>query len=63
VRTGLAVVALLLARDFASPILELLQAHTGIGVVLFAATSALAVLLSMLSNLPLVPLAVLAWGP
>jgi uncharacterized membrane protein YdjX (TVP38/TMEM64 family) len=55
--------ALLLAREYASPLRELLAAHAPAGVVVFVATSALAVLVPMLTNLPLVPLAVLAWGP
>jgi uncharacterized membrane protein YdjX (TVP38/TMEM64 family) len=68
VRAGLAVVllfgaALWLAREFAAPIRGLLTANTGVGVAVFVGTSAVAVLMPMLTNLPLVPLAVLAWGP
>jgi len=63
VATALFAVALLLARQFAAPIRELLQAYTALGIAVFVVTSAVAVLLPMLTNLPLVPLAVLAWGP
>jgi uncharacterized membrane protein YdjX (TVP38/TMEM64 family) len=68
VRAGVGVVALfavalLLVRRFAAPLGDLLTAHAQLGVAVFVATSALAVLLPMLTNLPLVPLAVLAWGP
>lgn len=68
VRTGLAVtalfaVAVLLARSYALPAQELLASHPVLGPVVFVATSALAVLLPLLTNLPLVPFAVLAWGP
>jgi uncharacterized membrane protein YdjX (TVP38/TMEM64 family) len=68
VRAGLWVItlfaaALLLARHYAEPIQRVLVDHTRLGLVLFVATSALAVLMPLLTNLPLVPLAVLAWGP
>jgi uncharacterized membrane protein YdjX (TVP38/TMEM64 family) len=68
VRAGLWVIALfaaalLLAREYAAPIQGVLAGHTGLGIAVFVATSALAVLMPMLTNLPLVPLAVLAWGP
>lgn len=68
VRAGLAVVLLFgagiwLARDFATPIREALVLHAGLGMAVFFASSVVAVLLPMLSNLPLMPLAVLAWGP
>jgi uncharacterized membrane protein YdjX (TVP38/TMEM64 family) len=67
-RAALAVVllfgaALILAREFAAPIRALLAANTAVGVIVFVATSVVAVLMPMLTNLPLVPLAVLAWGP
>ncbi|MFN0187008.1 MAG: VTT domain-containing protein [Aquabacterium sp.] len=61
--TALFAAGLLAAREFAGPARELLQAHAVLGVVAFVATSAFAVLMPMVSNLPLVPLAVLAWGP
>jgi uncharacterized membrane protein YdjX (TVP38/TMEM64 family) len=68
VRAGLGVVALFaaglwLARLYAGPISEALAAHSMLGIALFFLSSAVAVLLPMLTNLPLVPLAVLAWGP
>lgn len=68
VRAGLWVIALfgaalLLAREFAAPIQGLLLANMRLGIAAFVATSALAVLLPLLTNLPLVPFAVLAWGP
>ncbi len=67
-RTGLWVVALFgaglwLARHYATPIHEVLDAHARLGVVVFVASAAVAVLLPMLTNLPLLPFAVLAWGP
>jgi uncharacterized membrane protein YdjX (TVP38/TMEM64 family) len=68
VRATLAVVmlfaaALWLTHRHAEVIERLLGAHTTAGVLVFVATSAVAVLLPVLTNLPLVPLAVLAWGP
>jgi uncharacterized membrane protein YdjX (TVP38/TMEM64 family) len=68
VRAALGVVALFgigmaLARHFAVPIQDALAAHTALAIVVFVATSVVAVLLPMLTNLPLLPLAVLAWGP
>jgi uncharacterized membrane protein YdjX (TVP38/TMEM64 family) len=60
---ALFVAGLLLAREFAAPIRQVLDANAALGIVVFVASSALAVLLPVLSNLPLVPLAVLAWGP
>ncbi len=67
-RNGLWVVALFLvgvvvARQHADRIQGLLADHTALGVAAFLATSAVAVLMPLLTNLPLVPLAVLAWGP
>ena len=41
----------------------MLSAHPRVGILVFVATSVLAVLMHLLTNLPLVPLAVLAWGP
>jgi uncharacterized membrane protein YdjX (TVP38/TMEM64 family) len=55
--------AVLLAREYALPIQDVLAAHGRLGIALFVATSALAVLMPLLTNLPLVPFAVLAWGP
>lgn len=68
VRAGLGVVVLFaagvwLARDYATPITEALAVHAALGMAVFFASAVVAVLLPMLSNLPLMPLAVLAWGP
>jgi uncharacterized membrane protein YdjX (TVP38/TMEM64 family) len=68
VRTGLWVIALfaaavLLAREYAVPIQGVLAANGRLGIAVFITTSALAVLMPLLTNLPLVPFAVLAWGP
>lgn len=68
VRAGLWVVALFaaalwLARQYATPIRAVLSANEGLGIVVFVATSIVAVLMPMLTNLPLVPIAALAWGP
>jgi uncharacterized membrane protein YdjX (TVP38/TMEM64 family) len=57
------VAALLLVREYEATIRGLLWAHAGFGITVFVATSVLAVLLPLLTNLPLVPPAVLAWGP
>lgn len=40
-----------------------LQGHTPLGMALFWLSSVTAVLLPMVTNLPLVPLATVAWGP
>jgi uncharacterized membrane protein YdjX (TVP38/TMEM64 family) len=68
VRAGLGVIVLFaagvwLARQYESPIQDALRVNAALGIAVFYATSVVAVLLPMLSNLPLVPLAVLAWGP
>lgn len=55
--------ALVLARVFAAPIQAALSLHPRLAIVIFVATSVVAVLVPVLSNLALVPLAVLAWGP
>ena len=55
--------ALLLAREFATPIQAVLSTYPRLGLLVFVATSVMAVLVPLLTNLPLVPLAVLAWGP
>jgi uncharacterized membrane protein YdjX (TVP38/TMEM64 family) len=54
---------MLLAHGFAAAIQSGLSDHAGLGIAVFVATSAVAVLMPLLTNLPLVPLAVLAWGP
>jgi uncharacterized membrane protein YdjX (TVP38/TMEM64 family) len=68
VRGGLMVTLLFvggiwMTRHYAVPLHDALSAHARLGVLLFLASTVVAVLLPMLSNLPLVPLAVLAWGP
>jgi uncharacterized membrane protein YdjX (TVP38/TMEM64 family) len=55
--------AIVLARLYAAPIGAVLANHARLGVVLFFCTTALAVVLPLFSNLPLVPFAVLLWGP
>lgn len=67
-RAGLAVVALfvvalVVVNRYAAPIQAAVGSHAALGVVVFVATSAIAVLLPALTNLPLLPVAVLAWGP
>ncbi len=52
-----------IAREFDELIREVIVAHQTLGVLFFVATSVIAVLLPLLSNLPLLPLAVAAWGP
>jgi uncharacterized membrane protein YdjX (TVP38/TMEM64 family) len=56
-------IALVVVRGFAAPIQAAVAAHATLGVVVFVATSVLAVLMPLLTNLPLLPVAVLAWGP
>ena len=52
-----------IAREF-EPEVRAAVAHYGmLGMLIFVGTSVVAVLLPLLTNLPLVPLAVLAWGP
>jgi uncharacterized membrane protein YdjX (TVP38/TMEM64 family) len=55
--------ALVLVHVFAEPIRSTVAGHATLGAVVFVATSALAVLMPLLTNLPLLPIAVLAWGP
>jgi uncharacterized membrane protein YdjX (TVP38/TMEM64 family) len=67
-RSGVLVVALfaaavLLVRLFELPIRTAVSDHAVLGVAVFVVTSVLAVLMPMLTNLPLLPVAVLAWGP
>jgi uncharacterized membrane protein YdjX (TVP38/TMEM64 family) len=67
-RAGLLVVALFgaalwLARQYEAPIMQALNRHAALGAAVFVGTSVLAVLAPMLTNLPLMPLAVIAWGP
>jgi uncharacterized membrane protein YdjX (TVP38/TMEM64 family) len=68
VRAGMAVVVLfalgmLAARHWGDAMAAVAPAHERLAMVLFVLTSVVAVLLPMLSNLPLVPFAALAWGP
>lgn len=67
-RAGVGVVLLFAAglwtaRQYADPIGTVLATHSTLGIAVFLVSSAVAVLLPMLTNLPLLPLAVLAWGP
>lgn len=67
-RGGLGVLLLFAAGLWAAkvwhgPIQAILQEHAVLGIVAFVASTVVAVLLPMLSNLALVPVAVLAWGP
>jgi uncharacterized membrane protein YdjX (TVP38/TMEM64 family) len=67
-RAGLVVVALfalatLALQRHAEPLRQLVAGHLVAGVLVFVATSALAVVVPLASNLPLVPVATLAWGP
>jgi uncharacterized membrane protein YdjX (TVP38/TMEM64 family) len=55
--------AIVLARLYAAPIGAALGEHSRVGVAIFFGTTALAVVLPLFSNLPLVPFAVLLWGP
>ncbi|HEY6513770.1 MAG TPA: VTT domain-containing protein [Burkholderiaceae bacterium] len=55
--------AIVLVRTFDEPIRSAVGANVPLGVTLFVATSVLAVLMPLLTNLPLLPVAVLAWGP
>ena len=61
--TALFVAAVWLTREYATPIQDLLSANARLGLLVFVVSSAVAVLIPVLTNLPLVPLAVLAWGP
>ena len=67
-RATLAVLALFaaavwVAQAYEAQLRELLAMHAALAVAVFAASSVVAVLMPVLTNLPLVPLAVLAWGP
>jgi len=56
-------VAIVLARTYAVPIGDALADHGRLGMAIFFGTTALAVVMPLFSNLPLVPFAVLLWGP
>lgn len=55
--------AIVLTRLYAAPIGATLAEHGRLGMLIFFATTALAVVVPLFSNLPLVPFAVLLWGP
>ena len=55
--------AIALARTYSTSIGDALADHGRLGVLIFFGTTALAVVLPLFSNLPLVPFAVLLWGP
>ena len=55
--------AIVLSRLYAAQIGAVLGDHGRLGVAIFFATTALAVVVPLFSNLPLVPFAVLLWGP
>ncbi len=55
--------AIVLSRMYAAPIGTALADHATFGIAIFFGTTALAVVLPLFSNLPLVPIAVLLWGP
>ncbi len=55
--------AIALTRLYEAPVSAALGAHGNLGFLLFFGTTALAVVLPVFSNLPLVPFAVLLWGP
>jgi uncharacterized membrane protein YdjX (TVP38/TMEM64 family) len=61
--TALFAVGVVLAAMYAAPIQDAVTAHGAFGVLVFFVTSVVAVLIPLLSNLLLVPFAVLAWGP
>ncbi len=60
---ALFVAAVLLERQFAPAIQGVLEDYPRLAVVVFFVTTITAVLVPVLTNLPLVPTAVLAWGP
>jgi len=60
---GLFAGAIALTHGYAAPISAALGAHGNLGFLIFFGTTALAVVLPLFSNLPLIPFAVLLWGP
>ncbi|MEO7403067.1 MAG: hypothetical protein ABIU95_05300 [Burkholderiales bacterium] len=54
--------AILLTRRYAAPISEVLPAHARLGILLFFGTTALAVLMPLFSDLPLIPLSLVFLG-
>jgi len=57
------VAALALTRSFEPQIVGALQGHGALGLAVFFGTTALAVLFPFFTNMPLVPIAVVLWGP
>lgn len=57
------VVALALTRGFEAQITAALEGRGSIGLGVFFATTALAVVFPLFTNMPLVPIAVVLWGP
>jgi uncharacterized membrane protein YdjX (TVP38/TMEM64 family) len=55
--------ALWLTRAFEPHIVAAVSGHAAFGLAIFFATTALAVVFPVFTNLPLVPVAVLLWGP
>ncbi|MGB7181267.1 MAG: VTT domain-containing protein [Burkholderiaceae bacterium] len=55
--------AMVVAQLFSDPIQTAIAQYPRLGIVVFVGTSIVAVLIPVLTNLPLVPIAVLAWGP
>lgn len=53
----------LIAREFEGEVTAAVAHYGMLGALVFVGTSAVAVLLPLLTNLPLVPLGVVAWGP
>jgi uncharacterized membrane protein YdjX (TVP38/TMEM64 family) len=57
------VVALGLTRSYEPQIVAALQGHGSLGLAVFFGTTALAVVFPFFTNMPLVPIAVVLWGP
>ncbi len=57
------VIALVLTRSFEPRIVSAASGHETLGIGIFFATTALAVVFPFFTNLPFVPVAVLLWGP
>jgi uncharacterized membrane protein YdjX (TVP38/TMEM64 family) len=57
------IAALALTQRFEAQIVVALQGHGSLGLGVFFATTALAVVFPLFTNMPLVPIAVALWGP
>lgn len=57
------VLGVIAARHWADALAIVAASHGRLAIAVFVLTSAIAVLLPVLTNLPLVPFAALAWGP